>query len=485
MSFYKRPADLPEQTDRKGFPKDRSPEEPTIILSDDLPLVNWIPAVLPNGGSPWHLEPFPSYLDRAVTEPMRILCSCPIRHWKSGTIKSWVAKVLRKYPRKHFIIMTHGHDFAQSYGREVRELCRSLGVRISRGHDTILDWTTEEGGGVYIMSNKQSALGRPCDYFIFDDPFASFEEAENIDIRDHVDFVITQYTARLNPGGSVIGIMSRLHPDDAIGRRLARQSTEWLYVHHQAVYDEGAPAERSLRHDIMSLEHLNKVRAELQESDPTEKTWWSQFQNDPREQARGSFKGSTYFSGELDWRAIGENALPKIIGVDAAFSVNKPRDWFAAMTIVETHVEEDGRVLPIEVIVDVRRHQRGTIAVGDTLKDLRFEYPDARMTAYASGPEIGVYHQLAHYEGIIVEIMSARWNKEYRARPTAAAWERKTIRILPNQKWERELLRELHQFTGAENGMDDQTDCMVAAHDGMRYGKGKPPIGLGRGPYRT
>ncbi len=466
----KEAAELGAPTNKRGAPVDRSPDDPSPLM-DGRPLVDWIPIAIKGAGSPFHLEPFPSLLDAAFrSESVRALVSCPIRHWKSTTVKAAIAKGLRANPRLHVIVMTHGHDFAQSYGRELRELCRACGVRIARGADTILDWRTEEGGGCFIMSNKQSALGRPCDVFIFDDPFGSFEEADNIDIRNHVDWIIAQYTARLNPGGSVIGVMSRLHPDDAIGRRLERKAREWTYVHKQALVNEGAADEQALAPHIMSLEHLRSARAELYEADPSERTWHSQFQNDPREGSRGSFKGVHYLE-----------TLPNLstcrvaIGLDAAYSEGSSSDYFVAGALLEL-------ASGIVVVGYVERHRRGIDGVSDALDGFAARYPDAPMFSYVQGPEVGVYRQLAaprvYFDelgeqriraGHIVHTMTAQWSKEVRARPAAAAWERGLLRVLSGQSWTPSYVREMNAFTGAGGReVDDQVDMTVSGFDGLR-----------------
>jgi predicted phage terminase large subunit-like protein len=318
------------------------------------------------------------------------------------------------------------------------------------------------------MTNDQSALGRPCDIFIVDDPYDGFDEANSIDKRDHIDMVVSQYTSRLNKGGSVVVLMSRLHPDDVIGRRIERRAKNWTYIHKVALIDEGLETERALAPHIMSVQHLKDARAELFEADPAEIQWHSQFQNDPREGNRGLFRGTAEFTGEVP------EGGRTIIGVDAAFSVEKSRDFFAAVVL-----KEIGNDL---VVVDVIRDQKGTLSMLQSLKDLKDKYKGARMFSYVSGPEIGVYHHMA-VEGIFVHQMRARWHKEFRARPCAAAWERGMIKILPHQKWTGAFLREVHSFTGEKDGQDDQVDAMVSAFDALKRGKsGGSPSTFG-GPF--
>lgn len=472
--------ELPETKQDKA-PKDRSPENLPLGLVD-LPLVEWIPRVGDNADPPYHLQPFPDELDRALTEGgVRCLCACPIRHWKSTTTRGFIAKALLKKPTLSLIVLTHTHDFAKSYGRAARDFCRSRGVRIEPGYDTILDWKTQEGGGLFVMSNRQSAIGRPCDIFIVDDPFANFDDADNIDVRDHVDDVMAMYTARLNAGGSVFAIMSRMHPDDPIGRRMTRDAKTWTLIQKQALIDEGTDKERALAPDIMSVAQLKEKRAELYEVDPSEMVWWSQFQNDPRAQSRGAFQGTFEYAGPVP------DDAPTVIGVDAAFSPGKSRDFFAAvvMSLIEvtsaqalemfTNLLQQDNVRPLHndftLVREVVHHQRGTIAVAESLRELKQKYPRARFVAYVSGPEIGVYHLLASM-GIFIELIPARWDKATRAKPCAARWSQGRVRVVPGQPWTGKYLREMHAFTGEENGVDDQADGTVAGFDALEGGRG-------------
>ncbi len=451
---------------RHGMPVDRSPETPAPTI-DDRPLLEWIPAVFPGTASPFHLEPLPSLLDDAIAlKGIRALVSCPIRHWKSATVKASVAKGLRKNPALNFVIITNDHKFAEAYGRDLRDnYCRPIGVRIARGSDTIVDFRTEDGGGCYIMSNRQGALGRPVDVLIFDDPFADFEDADNLVVRDTVDSTISLYTSRLNRGGSVVGVMSRMHIDDPIGRRLTRKVVPWTYVCQSAIRLNDDGEEVALAPHIMSLEELRIKRAEAAEQDPSERYWFSQFQNDPRAGARGVFKGAMYVDDV-------PTGCRTAIGVDAAYSEGRSSDYFAAVVMHET---PSG----IVIVGEVARHQRGIAAVCDSLDELAGRYPSAQFFSYVGGNERAVYRELAkprvdEHEGSvrtrpgrIVNTMTAKFSKEYRARGAATAWEGGMVKVLRDRPWSGVFVRELNAFTGAEGGVDDQVDAFVSGFDGL------------------
>ena len=190
----------------------------------DLYLADFVPRVSPHLKAPTHAPKLLYLLDRSPRAGGRWLCAFPIRHHKTVTIQHAIALWLLRDPTLRIIYMTHSALYAASRGREIRELCERVGVSLKRGHNTIHDFRTDEGGGVYVMSSIQSALGQDVDILIVDDPFEGPREADDPEIRQRVDQTIAFYTSRLSRGGTVGIVMSRFHPDDAIGRRLRRSA---------------------------------------------------------------------------------------------------------------------------------------------------------------------------------------------------------------------------------------------------------------------
>jgi hypothetical protein len=116
------------------------------------------------------------------------------------------------------------------------------------------------------MSAQQSRLGADVDVLVVDDPFESPEEADRLEVRDAVDKTITHYTMRLSRGGSTVLVMSRFHPDDAIGRRIDRKAESWSYVHKPAI-EVVDGVEVPLSPEVRTLEELHAIRAALANHD--------------------------------------------------------------------------------------------------------------------------------------------------------------------------------------------------------------------------
>ena len=71
--------------------------------------------------------------------------------------------------------------------------------------------------------------GRRADLVIIDDPIKSQADAESSRQRGHIwDWYKSDITTRLKPGGKVVLIMTRWHPDDLGGQLLNQAAAEWL-----------------------------------------------------------------------------------------------------------------------------------------------------------------------------------------------------------------------------------------------------------------
>jgi phage terminase large subunit-like protein len=345
--------------------------------------------------------------------------------------------------------MAAEHSRAEWLGEQLRVLRDRAEIKVLRGQDTKRNWTTPEGGGVSVLSVGQSAIGYDCALFVADDPITEHGFGDP-KVRDEVDEAIAFYAGRsLVAGrrGSVLILMSRGDLDDPFARWKARG---WECVESPAIIDMGLPTERAFAPNVFELKVLHEIRSLMQIQDPSLRVWESQWMGNPLAFADGFFGGQTPWLGELD------AYTPIIFGVDAAFTTGKKSDYFAAvgMGIV-------GRHRPIFRVI---RHRRGLTEAIESLTMLRDEYPKARFTTYASGPEIGVYHALSD-RGIYVEVQHARWNKATRASKAAQAWRQGLIPVRLGELWTGPYLSEMHSFSGNEVQVDDQVDATVAAYD--------------------
>jgi hypothetical protein len=437
-------------------------------------LLEFIPSLSPEHRVPWHMADWARMFERAVSEPVRALCALPIRHFKTETTMHGIVWLLKQDPSLRFIFLTHSHEAALNRGKRLRQLAQAAGVGGTRGFNTLEQWQNDDGGGVVIMSAEQSKLGYDCHCLVFDDPLDEYG-AEDPKVRESVDQTIVHYTARcMRRGvpGPVLGVMSRWHPDDPIGRRLVRTAAKWEYVHRGAVIDEGMPTERAFAPDVWDLPALRAMRAELAEKDPTERLWFAQLMNEPRPMGADLFGEATYYSKLPDF------GYRKAFGIDLAYTAGDGSDWFARVV---------GRAYgPKLYITDVTRHKIDAHLIESTCKADLTKHGRSPFFSYMSGPEVGMAKVLIE-RGVPIQVMHARYNKLVRAQRTIKRWNDGFI-LWPSSEIAPHLataLRRIQMFRGHDRDSDDdEVDALVSLADGLIGGAVAGPKTLGRpGPW--
>ena len=416
----------------------------------DLPLEDYVTALSPERARPAHLSSWCRAWDRVEAGGARELCAVPVRHWKTWTTLHGVARCLERHPSWRFILMAADHDRAMELGKECRRLCTTANVGPERGQNTIVDWKNDRGGGVCVMSAKQSALGRDVDVLVFDDPVGE-HDWDDVGVCDDVDQAIAHYTARSMRGGkpgSTLGLMSRFHPvHDPIARRLSRTAVSWNYVHARAINDDGS----AFAPEVWSAEELLKVRAELAEIDPTERLWWAQFQNEPRSESAELFREPARYTDPPTWPGFRD-----AIGIDMATSTKRAADWFA---LVRCRFY-GGQAFVLET-------QRFKADPGEAMTRVRAARANEEpVWSYMSGPEMGIARYFEDY-GVPVNVMGARYDKRTRAQKTIDRWNDSRVLLPEHGPWVRPFIARARAFNGAEGGDDAEIDALVSVCDGM------------------
>jgi hypothetical protein len=396
-------------------------------------------------------------LERCPGGGVRGLVGVTVRHGKTSLLKCAIAWWLKDNPKLRVIYMTYSLQRAQEVGRDIRDLCRTMGITIAKDHDTIMLWETPEGGGVRCMSANQSATGADVDILLVDDPYENAGECDKPEVRQIVDETISYYTMRLNVGGSCVLVMSPWRQDDAIAVRRGRQEETWVYLHKPAISIVDG-VEVALAPMIRTLEWLHKQRAVLREQDPAERLWFAQWQCEP-----------IGLAGEDDFVPFARyEMLPSFpgfvdaIGLDMAYSAKRHADWFALVVV---------RMYAGQMFVrDVMRFKANEGVAESMVRKAWAVYGQCQLYSYMSGPEVGAAHYFAS-RGMPVNVLPARFNKRIRARRTVDRCRAKDL-LLPSQApWVGEFERRALSWRGLDADEDDEIDGLVSVHDGI-YGSG-------------
>ena len=193
-----------------------SPEDP-----DDVNLSRYSPAK--------HHEVICAALEEVdAGRIQRLIITMPPRHGKSELAsRRFPAFFMGKDPYRQLIFATYNDEFAQDFGRHVRDTMRSDTYshvfplsKLKAGSQASDRIQTEEGGMCVFVGRGGSLTGRGADLLIIDDPIKDREEADSKAIREKLWswFTDVAMTRLMTAGARVVIIMTRWHEDDLIGR---------------------------------------------------------------------------------------------------------------------------------------------------------------------------------------------------------------------------------------------------------------------------
>lgn len=175
-----------------------------------------------------HLRLVSSEIARCEFEPIRLIVTTPPRHGKTELVsRNTPAWFIGKYPRKRVLLASYEADFAATHGLAARTIYEHFSTRyfpeakLSRDRIAATNWMTSLNGGMSTAGVGGPLTGKGADLLIIDDPVKNWEEARSDVMRQHAwDWFRSVAYTRLEPGASVVIIMTRWHEDDLVGRIL-------------------------------------------------------------------------------------------------------------------------------------------------------------------------------------------------------------------------------------------------------------------------
>ena len=220
-------------------------------------------------------------------ELKRLIINMPPRHTKSEFASFHLpAWFLGQYPDKKVIQTAHTAELAVGFGRKVRNLVGSEdyqkifpGVKLQQDSKAAGRWNTSDGGEYFAIGVGGAVTGKGADLLIIDDPHSE-QEGQSLDpsvFNKTYEWYTSGPRQRLQPGGSIVIVMTRWHKRDLTGQILKSSvqrsgADEWEVIELPAILPSG----NSLWPSFWSLDELEKLRSEL----PVAK-WSAQYQQDP------------------------------------------------------------------------------------------------------------------------------------------------------------------------------------------------------------
>jgi hypothetical protein len=208
----------------------------------------WLSIVTPSYTWHWqYLQYVQAQLDRVTTgECKRLMLFLPPRHGKSEmTTVRYPVWRLERDPSLKVIIGAYNQILANKFSRKARRIAEQR-IPLARDRAAVEDWETASGGGVRAVGVGGGITGQGGNLIVIDDPVKSRDEAESLAYRDRVwEWYTDDLYTRLEPGGSIILIMTRWHDDDLAGRILASDTAvDWTVISLPALAESNDPLDR-------------------------------------------------------------------------------------------------------------------------------------------------------------------------------------------------------------------------------------------------
>ena len=256
----------------------------------------WTPATLgrltyPGWQYPRHIQKLDAFVMELLSNPRvsRAIVQIPVRHGKSiycsHLLPCW--HMLTK-PDKNVWINTYGSSFAEEFGIRNLDLMREHGPNLTgfqlhkdfarRAHFRAAPPHTGECRGLGIYGGL---AGKGAHLIICDDLIKEFAEVVTEEARDRIWHRFhNEVLNRLEPGGKILVVMSRRHPDDLSGRLLASNSElpskdQWHELTFPALSDDGI----ALWPERYPAEQLLSIKRTLELAN-TPWVWYGLYQQD-------------------------------------------------------------------------------------------------------------------------------------------------------------------------------------------------------------
>jgi len=401
----------------------------------------------------------------------RLIINMPPRHTKSEfasfLLPAWF---LGKYPGKKIIQTSNTAELAVGFGRKVRNLVDSdqyskifPNVNLRSDSKAAGRWATNAGGEYFAIGVGGTVTGKGADLLIIDDPHSEQEAALAATSPEIFDKVYEWYTSgprqRLQPGGSIVVVMTRWAKRDLTGKILQSMADKdgetWEVIDFPAILPSGNP----LWPEFWPLEELEALRSEL----PAGK-WNAQYQQSPTSEEGAIVKREW-------WREWTEDRPPKcefiIQSWDTAFTKSERSDYSACTTWGVFYLNENAND-PNVILLDAYKKRMEF----PELKEKAFNHykewsPDAFIVeAKASGAPL--IFELRAMGIPVSEFTPSRGNdKMVRINSVSDLFASGKV-WAPSTRWADELIEEMAAFPNSDH--DDLVDSSTQAL--IRFRKG-------------
>jgi len=397
----------------------------------------------------------------------RLIVCLPPRHSKSEFASTYFpAWMMGRKGDLKIIQTTHTAELAVRFGRKVRNIIDSddysqifPDLQLQADNKSAGRWTTNQEGESFYAGVGGAITGRGADLLIIDDPHSEQDALSPTAMESAYEWYTSGPRQRLQPGGTIIIVMTRWSTKDLVGKVLKKQgddhADQWEVVEFPAIMPE---SDTPLWPEFWKKEELLSVKASL----PISK-WNAQWMQNPTAEEGSIIKREW-------WNRWEDEDIPPysyvIMSMDTAYSKKETADY-SAITTWAIFEPEEGSAEQI-ILLDAKKFR---VDFPDLKKIAMEEYkywnPDCVLIeAKATGTPLA--HELRRMGIPISEYSPSRGqDKIARMNSVAPIFESGMV-WAPDRQFADEVIEEMASFPYGDN--DDLADSATMAL--MRFRQG-------------
>ena len=398
-------------------------------------------------------------------EIKRLIINMPPRHTKSEFASNLLpAWMIGRKPDLKIIQTTHTTELAVRFGRKAKTLIDSpeyqqvFKTRLKEDSQAAGKWETSQGGEYYAAGVGSAITGRGADLLIIDDPHSEQDAMNGAALEKAYDWYTSGARQRLQPGGSIVLVMTRWNSKDLTGALLRSQkeikSDEWHVVEFPAILPSGKP----VWPEYWKLDELERVKASLSVG-----KWNAQWMQNPTSEEGSIIKREW-------WNVWAEDHIPKLHHViqsyDTAFLKKETADYSAITTWGVFYPTQDSG--PNLILLDALKGRYEFPELKRVAKEQYDYWKPETVVIESKASGLPLTYELRKMNIPVVNFSPSKGNdKHARVNAVAPLFESGQI-WAPEQKFAEEVIEECAAFPYGDH--DDLVDSMTQAV--MRFRQG-------------
>lgn len=388
----------------------------------------------------------------------RILISVPPRHGKSELCSKYLPLwFLDQNPEKKVILTSYEKHVATDWGRAVRNIAETnpeCWVNPSSSNRSASDWKTVQGGGMKCAGSGGPITGKGFHLGIIDDPIKNWKEAYSPVIQAELFkwFWSTFYT-RCEPGGTIIGIMTRWAQGDLFGRLLADEEhgEDFEYIRLPAIAENDDDLLGRKQGEALCPERFNEEDLEQIKSKMPPYIWAGLYQQRPSP-AEGSIVKDIW----LEY--CSRKARPKMSKIVQSWDFSFKKTGTSFVCGLVFGLGTDGKIY----LLDRKKERLGLVGSLDAVRAMVKKWPRSKgrivIEDKANGSGIVEVLQREFGKKVVVEYRPKGSKEERLEAVTPTIFEGDYVLPDPEEEpWVTDYVDELTTFPSSAN--DDQVDA--------------------------